>query len=153
MEIMNTMDFLWLSSSAVFWFMCFFPLVPFPVRDAIQAITSFICTVGQSASSFASSMSHITLPIFQKAELKAGWELLSGPRVLVLNAAHPVICIIRQSSALHSLVRPWLLSCGLPAVTGLWHPGQMSKNNYQLLTPGTAGLFKMRKPICLRVGI
>lgn len=29
MEITNTMDSLWLSSSTVFWFMCFFPLSSF----------------------------------------------------------------------------------------------------------------------------
>lgn len=69
----NVTDFLWLSSSAVFQFMWFFSsLVPFPVHDAIQAITSFIWTAGQSASSFSSCMSHVTLPIFLKAGLKEG---------------------------------------------------------------------------------
>lgn len=90
--------------------MCSFPLVPFPVHDAIQAITSFICTVGQSASSFSSSMSYIMLPIFQKAESKGGWEPLSSLRVLVPSAPCPVVCITRQGSALHCLPRPVLLS-------------------------------------------
>lgn len=52
----------------------FFPILPFPVHDAIHMITSFICTEGQSASSFCCCVSHITLPIFQKAELC--WQLL-----------------------------------------------------------------------------
>lgn len=118
----NMTDFLWLSSSA----MCTFPpLVPFPVHDAIQAITSFIWTVGECASSFSSCMSHMTLPIFWKAGLKGGWELLPGLRALVLESPCPVVCITRQY--------------------GPWHPGQMSKTNYQLLTPGTADLSKMNK--------
>lgn len=94
----------------------FFQSVPFPDHDTIQSITSFICTVGQSTSSFSSSMSHITLPILQKDELKGAWELLSGLRVLVLNAPCPVVCMRRQCTAWHSLVRPvslslWFTSC------------------------------------------
>lgn len=109
----NVTDFLWLSSSAVFQFMWFFSsLVPFPVHDAIQAITSFIWTAGQSASSFSSCMSHVTLPIFLKAGLKGGWELLPGLRALVLETPCPAVCLTRQN--------------------GPWHLGQMSKTNYQL---------------------
>lgn len=126
----NVTDFLWLSSSAVFQFMWFFSsLVPFPVHDAIQAITSFIWTAGQSASSFSSCMSHVTLPIFLKAGLKGGWELLPGLRALVLETPWPAVCLTRQN--------------------GPWHLGQMSKTNYQLLTPGTSDLSKMEKFITL----
>lgn len=94
----------------------FFQSVPFTGHDTIQSITSFICTVGQNASSFSSSMSHVTLPILQKAELKGIWELLSGLRVLVLNAPCSVVCMRRQDTAWHSLVRPvslslWSTSC------------------------------------------
>jgi len=90
--------------------MCFFPLVPFPVDDAIQAIASFICTAGQSASSFSASVSRITLPVFQKAELKGERELLSGRGALVFSAPCPVVCTARQGAALHCSVRPVLLS-------------------------------------------
>lgn len=56
----------------------FFPWVPLPVHGAIQAITSFIWTVGESASSFSSCVSHVSLPIFPKAGLKGGW---APPRI------------------------------------------------------------------------
>lgn len=119
----NVTDFLWLLSSAVFQFMWFFSsLVPFPVHDAIQAITSFIWTAGQSASSFPSCMSHVTLPIFLKAGLKEG----ESPG---LETPCPAVCLTRQN--------------------GPWHLGQMSKTNYQLLTPGTSDLSKMDKFITL----
>lgn len=100
-------------------------LVPFPVHDAIQAITSFIWTVGESAYSFSSCMSHVTPPIFWKAELKGEWELLPGLRALISETPCPVVCTTRQY--------------------GPWYPGQMSKTNNQLLTPGTADLSKMDK--------
>lgn len=67
------------------------PLVPFPVHDAIQTITSFIWTVGESASSFSSCMSHVTLPIFRKAAEEGGWEFLPGLRALVLETLCPVV--------------------------------------------------------------
>lgn len=72
-----TFSFCCLSIHMLFFF---FPLVPFPIHDETQAITSFIWTVGESASSFSSCMSHVTLPIFWKAALEGGWELLPGLR-------------------------------------------------------------------------
>lgn len=74
-EIATKMDFDFLLQMSFDLCVVFFsPILPFPVHDAIHTITSFICTEGRSASSFCSCVSHIALPIFQKAE--QCWQLL-----------------------------------------------------------------------------
>lgn len=107
-----------------------FTLLPFPVRVAIQAITSFICTEGQRASSFCSCMSHIMLPVFlegQTVQAAAFRRVVESSCLLCLKAPCPTVCITAQSVALHSLVGWHYLAGGLLALTDPCLTGHMSK--------------------------